>query len=91
MFNRIFLSSENYPCKSMRVYPDFSAKGCSDQPTGPSLLQFRNQIMPLNTNQRSAPSLSVAARQELSSLYRAMQQQAFYFISRKYVHNVQQK
>ncbi|KAJ8942382.1 hypothetical protein NQ318_011729 [Aromia moschata] len=28
---------------------------------------------------------------ELSSLYRAMQQQAFYFISRKYVHDVQQK
>ncbi|KAJ8940387.1 hypothetical protein NQ318_009817 [Aromia moschata] len=26
-----------------------------------------------------------------SSLYRAMQQQAFYFISRKYVHDVQQK
>ncbi|KAJ8935613.1 hypothetical protein NQ318_017351 [Aromia moschata] len=28
---------------------------------------------------------------ECSSLYRAMQQQAFYFISRKYVHDVQQK
>ncbi|KAJ8953895.1 hypothetical protein NQ318_019135 [Aromia moschata] len=27
---------------------------------------------------------------ECSSLYRAMQQQAFYFISRKYVHDVQQ-
>ncbi|KAJ8957258.1 hypothetical protein NQ318_007822 [Aromia moschata] len=27
---------------------------------------------------------------ERSSLYRAMQQQAFYFISRKYVHDVQQ-
>ncbi|KAJ8955766.1 hypothetical protein NQ318_008640 [Aromia moschata] len=28
---------------------------------------------------------------QCSSLYRAMQQQAFYFISRKYVHDVQQK
>ncbi|KAJ8959682.1 hypothetical protein NQ318_021873 [Aromia moschata] len=28
---------------------------------------------------------------ECSSLYRAMQQQAFYFIRRKYVHDVQQK
>ncbi|KAJ8952408.1 hypothetical protein NQ318_014500 [Aromia moschata] len=28
---------------------------------------------------------------QCSSLYRAMQQQAFYFISRKYVHDAQQK
>ncbi|KAJ8946363.1 hypothetical protein NQ318_010128 [Aromia moschata] len=28
---------------------------------------------------------------QCSSLYGAMQQQAFYFISRKYVHDVQQK
>ncbi|KAJ8936722.1 hypothetical protein NQ318_007081 [Aromia moschata] len=33
----------------------------------------------------------VAVAVECSSLYRAMQQQAFYFISRKYVHDVQQK
>ncbi|KAJ8945167.1 hypothetical protein NQ318_001633 [Aromia moschata] len=34
---------------------------------------------------------SVAKGSKRSSLYRAMQQQAFYFISRKYVHDVQQK
>ncbi|KAJ8936583.1 hypothetical protein NQ318_008055 [Aromia moschata] len=34
--------------------------------------------------------LAEAVNSERSSLYRAMQQQAFYFISRKHVHDVQQ-
>ncbi|KAJ8958299.1 hypothetical protein NQ318_017445 [Aromia moschata] len=33
---------------------------------------------------------ALTAERECSSLYGAMQQQAFYFISRKYVHDVQQ-